>query len=215
MYSPDLHKWIERLDRIITWFDTAWTQLKHYWLVVVAVAAVLALFAVLAGTTTLQSCGCQGPVSPLPTPVLPPPTVTPPPQPGSEITGTMEMWWDWQPDVGQSYYSVDPDADAGTVTVECVGEPCPDGFPVTVEITQSGLLTYYLWFDLEARADGGAVLASTSIETAIPAATEPGTGQYDGAASWSWSPPLPSLTRYELWWLAAWRCDGLPDLPML
>jgi len=222
-------------DKLTEWLSGrvgGWIEQRKWVLVAIAVIAWVAFMAcplasVLGAVTTLQSCGCSGPVL-TPTPTVPP-TVTPSPTPrptvgptvtpvpGSIVSGTVTMWWDWPPDVGQSYYDIVPDAEAGTVTIECVGDYCPDGFPSTVELTQSGPLTYHLFIDLEARSASsaaGAVLASTTVETGIPAArTEPGMGQYDGVAPWSWSPPLPSGTVYDLWRLSVWRCDGLPDLP--
>jgi len=94
------------ITRITTWLTTAWAFIKRNWAIIVpptVVVITLGLAAVTA-TTTLTRCGCQGPVSPLPTPVSPLPTPTPvwePPQtptpvPGASnmVTGTHALKWD-------------------------------------------------------------------------------------------------------------------------
>ena len=94
------------ITRITTWLNTAWLFVKRNWAIIVppTVVVVTLGLAAVAATTTLTRCGCQGPVSPLPTPVSPLPTPTPvwePPQtptpvPGASnmVTGTHALKWD-------------------------------------------------------------------------------------------------------------------------
>jgi len=192
------------INRITAWLATAWLFIKRNWPIIVSVAAVALALAAVTATTTLTRCGCSGPV---PTPTV---TVTPTPAAGDVISDVEMMSWDALPTVGQSYYSLDWD-EAHAIIIECVGDYCFDGFPLEIEYTLTVTPTYTLWVDLEARSVAR-VLAATSIQTEMVGASEPGTGQHDGAQPWTWSPGLPPGTTFTLWRRLTWRGDGLPDL---
>jgi len=74
------------ITRLTAWLKTAWAFIKRNWPIIVPAAVVLALaLSIVTATTTLRSCGCQGPVL-TPTATAPPtatipPTVTVPPSP--------------------------------------------------------------------------------------------------------------------------------------
>ena len=199
--------------------NTAWLFVKRNWPIIVpAVVVIVFLLAAVTATTTLTRCGCQGPVptptpgptaTHTPTPVWEPPE-TPTPQSGDVISDVGVMTWDALPTTGQSYYDLSWDG-AHIVIIGCVGGYCPPGFPLEIEYILAITPTYTLWVDLEARSTAG-VLASTRIETEMVGASEPGTGQHDGAQSWTWEPGLPTWTQFTLWRRLVWRGDGLPDL---
>lgn len=230
MYWPDLHKLIEWLTRVFDWFDGVWVFVKRNWPIVVAIATILALSAVLAGTTaTLQSCGCQGPTltptsTATPRPTIAPPTVTPEPSPTPTmqspisplptptpqpippvLTDQVGLYW--------QAYGVEPIKftydwdDDGYLVVDVDGN--------TYETTCTGEPEYDAYLDMELRQDGVTVASHVVLLASPGIIGEPGTGQWndDIAVSWDWSADIAGLTgEVELWERTRWQmaCADLP-----
>lgn len=206
-------------------------MLKRYWpiigSVIVGIAGVL-----IVGTTTmtLQSCGCQGPISPLPTPLPTLSSPVPPPMDvrrlGTVVTGTTKIWWD-DPLVLDvtACISVTDDILVGDdyeLTFTCgprESMACAN-YPFTLvvstdEITAVQETVFTLVVDLEAR-QGDQVLDETTLPTPLFGAKEPGTGQLDGDVPWEFDVALLDSVdgTVEIWERNRWIDPDhrLPDV---